>query len=177
MGSRRGAARLHPFWSHSWIAFTCAPMADSVLASGGQSEVQAVIQQFPYNIFTFVNSWRIVLWICLQLASHIGAGSSQELSEKMFNAGDILVAAQKTRVEFLLHFPCSLQVKLQLMWTKVPVYLYFKWKCWKDVMQAYHYITLICCWSINSDWCEVFLRWPLLIAVVLHIIVKRATWK
>jgi len=31
------------------IAFTCAPAADSVLASGGQSEVQAVIQQFPYN--------------------------------------------------------------------------------------------------------------------------------
>jgi len=30
------------------IAFTCAPAADSVLASGGQSEVQAVIQQFPY---------------------------------------------------------------------------------------------------------------------------------
>jgi len=31
------------------VAFTCAPMADSVLASGGQSEVQAVIQQFPYR--------------------------------------------------------------------------------------------------------------------------------
>ena len=31
------------------IAFTCAPAADSVLASGGQSEVQAVIQQFPYT--------------------------------------------------------------------------------------------------------------------------------
>ena len=27
-GSKRGAARLHPFWSHSWIAFTCAPRAD-----------------------------------------------------------------------------------------------------------------------------------------------------
>ena len=38
-GYRRGVARLHPFWSHSWIAFTCAPMADSVLASGDQSEV------------------------------------------------------------------------------------------------------------------------------------------
>ena len=25
-------------------------MADSVLASGGQSEVQAVIQQFPYTV-------------------------------------------------------------------------------------------------------------------------------
>ena len=31
------------------IAFTCAPAADSALASGGQSEVQAVIQQFPYR--------------------------------------------------------------------------------------------------------------------------------
>ena len=31
------------------IAFTCAPAADSVLTSGGQSEVQAVIQQFPYT--------------------------------------------------------------------------------------------------------------------------------
>jgi len=31
------------------IAFTCAPAADSVLASGGQSEVQAMIQQFPYT--------------------------------------------------------------------------------------------------------------------------------
>ena len=31
------------------VAFTCAPMADLVLASGGQSEVQAMIQQFPYR--------------------------------------------------------------------------------------------------------------------------------
>ena len=31
------------------IAFTCAPAADSALTSGGQSEVQAMIQQFPYN--------------------------------------------------------------------------------------------------------------------------------
>jgi len=38
-----------PFWSHSSIAFTCAPVADSVLASGDQSKVQAVIQQLPYN--------------------------------------------------------------------------------------------------------------------------------
>ena len=36
--------------SHSGeIVFTCAPAADSALASGGQSEVQAVIQQFPYS--------------------------------------------------------------------------------------------------------------------------------
>ena len=49
MGSRRGAARLHPFWSHRGIAFSCAPPADSVLASGDQSEVQAMIQQFPYR--------------------------------------------------------------------------------------------------------------------------------
>ena len=32
--------------------FTCAPVADSALASGGQSEVQAVIQQFPYKWHT-----------------------------------------------------------------------------------------------------------------------------
>ena len=31
------------------IVFTCAPAADSALASGGQSEVRAVIQQFPYT--------------------------------------------------------------------------------------------------------------------------------
>ena len=31
------------------IAFTCAPAADSALASGGQSEVQAMIQQFSYK--------------------------------------------------------------------------------------------------------------------------------
>jgi len=31
------------------IAFTCAPAADSALTSGGQSEVQAMIQQFPYS--------------------------------------------------------------------------------------------------------------------------------
>ena len=49
MGSRRGAAWLHPFQAHRWIAFTCAPAAYSVLASGGQSEVQAIIQQFPYT--------------------------------------------------------------------------------------------------------------------------------
>jgi len=36
--------------SHSGeIVFTCAPAADSAPASGGQSEVQAVIQQFPYT--------------------------------------------------------------------------------------------------------------------------------
>jgi len=49
MGPKRGAARLHPFWLHSRIAFTCAPAADSKLASGGQSEVQAMTQQFPYR--------------------------------------------------------------------------------------------------------------------------------
>ena len=31
------------------IAFTCAPAADPVLASGDQSEVQAAIQQFPHR--------------------------------------------------------------------------------------------------------------------------------
>jgi len=31
------------------VASTCAPVADSALTSGGQSEVQAVIQQFPYT--------------------------------------------------------------------------------------------------------------------------------
>jgi len=37
------------------IAFTCAPAADSVLTSGGQSEGQAVIQQFPYNLLLYYN--------------------------------------------------------------------------------------------------------------------------
>jgi len=31
------------------ITFTCAPAADSALASGGHSGVQAVIQLFPYS--------------------------------------------------------------------------------------------------------------------------------
>jgi len=31
MGTKRGTARLHPFWSHSCIAFNCAPRADRVL--------------------------------------------------------------------------------------------------------------------------------------------------
>lgn len=48
MGSRRGAARLYPFQSHRWTAFTCDPVTDSVLTSGDQSEVQAVIPQFSY---------------------------------------------------------------------------------------------------------------------------------
>ena len=48
MGSRSQAPPRH---SHSGeLAFTCAPEGDSVLASGGQSEVQAVIQQFPYTV-------------------------------------------------------------------------------------------------------------------------------
>jgi len=50
MGSRRSEARFHPFRSHRWNAFTCAPTAASVLASGSQSEVQAVIQQLPYTV-------------------------------------------------------------------------------------------------------------------------------
>jgi len=41
------------------IAFTCAPAADSALTSGGKSEVQAMIQQFPYtNFFRF----RLTIW-------------------------------------------------------------------------------------------------------------------
>ena len=39
------------------IAFTCAPAADSVLTSGGQSEVQAVIQQFPYILLIWIKTW------------------------------------------------------------------------------------------------------------------------
>ena len=36
------------FQSHRWIAFTCAPTADPVLASHDQSMVQAMTQRFPY---------------------------------------------------------------------------------------------------------------------------------
>lgn len=50
MGHRRGAARLRPIQSQSWIAFTCFPTADPVFASGDQPEVQAVTQQFPYAL-------------------------------------------------------------------------------------------------------------------------------
>ena len=47
MGSRRGEPGST---GHSGeIVFTCALAADSALASGGQSEVQAMIQQFPYT--------------------------------------------------------------------------------------------------------------------------------
>ena len=50
MGSRRGEEPGSTPSGHSGeIAFTCAPAADSVLASAGQSEVQAVIQQFAYT--------------------------------------------------------------------------------------------------------------------------------
>lgn len=52
MGSRRGEEPGSTPSGHSGaIAFTRAPAADSVLASGSQSEVQAAIQQFPYNTF------------------------------------------------------------------------------------------------------------------------------
>jgi len=40
---------INPSGHSGEIAFTCAPAADSALTSGGQSEVQAVIQQFPYT--------------------------------------------------------------------------------------------------------------------------------
>jgi len=48
MRSKRGAARLHPFLSHSSIAFTCAPRADRILSPGAPSLLQALTQQFPY---------------------------------------------------------------------------------------------------------------------------------
>jgi len=53
MGSKRGAARLPPFRSHSWIAFTCAPRTDRVLSPGAQSVAQAMTQQLPYNLSAF----------------------------------------------------------------------------------------------------------------------------
>ena len=49
MGSRRGEPGSTPSGHSGEIAFTCAPAADAVLASDGQSEVQAVVQQFPYS--------------------------------------------------------------------------------------------------------------------------------
>ena len=52
MRFERGAARLHSFWSHIWIAFTCAPRADPVLCPGAQSVVQDVTQKFPYTNLT-----------------------------------------------------------------------------------------------------------------------------
>mgnify|MGYP001855361624 CR=1 FL=1 len=41
-----------PSGSTGGVASTCAPMADSALTSGGQSEVQAVIQQSDAMSFT-----------------------------------------------------------------------------------------------------------------------------
>ena len=49
MGSKSGAAGLHPFQSHGWIAFTCAPSADRVLSPGAPSVIQAMTQQLPYS--------------------------------------------------------------------------------------------------------------------------------
>ena len=65
LGSQKGSKRsdlqleILPLWKSAlkWglgdhsgeIAFTCAPAADSELTSGSQSEVQAMIQQFPYT--------------------------------------------------------------------------------------------------------------------------------
>ena len=49
MGTKRGAARLHPFLSRTWIAFTCAPRALLVLSPGAQSVAQAGTQQLPYR--------------------------------------------------------------------------------------------------------------------------------
>lgn len=49
MGSLWGAAWLLASGHSGEIVFTCVPAADSVLASGGQSEIQAVIQQLPYS--------------------------------------------------------------------------------------------------------------------------------
>ena len=44
MGSRRGET---PSGHSGEITFTCVPVVESALTSGGQSEVRAVIQQFP----------------------------------------------------------------------------------------------------------------------------------
>ena len=44
-----GLGGVEPSSDSGEIAFTCPPAADSALASGGQSEVQAVIQLFPYT--------------------------------------------------------------------------------------------------------------------------------
>jgi len=70
MGSRRGAARLHLFRSHRWIAFTCALVADSVLPSGCQSEVQ----QFPYTPLVFEWSGHPFWIIQRSLLSHLASG-------------------------------------------------------------------------------------------------------
>ena len=54
-----GLGGVEPGSSHSGeIVFTCAPAADSALTSGGQSEVQAVIQQFPYSFLLFWGGWQ-----------------------------------------------------------------------------------------------------------------------
>ena len=50
MESNRGAARLHPFRSCSWSAFTCAPRADCVFSPGAQSVFWAVTQQLPQTM-------------------------------------------------------------------------------------------------------------------------------
>ena len=55
MGSERGAARLHPFLSHSWIAFTCAPRAETVLSPGAQSLLQAVINSSHTQLYLYLH--------------------------------------------------------------------------------------------------------------------------
>ena len=73
----RGAATLHPFRSHSRIAFTCAPRADSVLSPGAQSVAQAMTQQLPYT--------KVALHSCSYLTDSNGLNHSQRDSHRWWN--------------------------------------------------------------------------------------------
>jgi len=63
MGSRRGVAWLHLFWSYSWTAFTYAPTADSVFASmvnqrfGPRFNSSHTIHPFTAWTNDWVNKW------------------------------------------------------------------------------------------------------------------------
>ena len=68
-GSKRGATRLHPFCSHIWIAFTCAPRADPVLSPGDQSVGSSHDSIVPIQLVSLISLYHeFHPCVCLDLA-------------------------------------------------------------------------------------------------------------
>ena len=76
MRPKRGAARLHPLQSHSWIALTCAPRA-------GPSSPQVLNQWFRPWLNSYHTRFNIILCHCIHqgrlLSSTTGCPSSCSL--------------------------------------------------------------------------------------------------
>ena len=72
MKAKRRAARLHPFWSHTWIAFTCAPRADWVFSPGAQSVTQHstvtyhTLRKVESHFTHHATPWSFLTW-CLDV--------------------------------------------------------------------------------------------------------------